>query len=124
MTFNQLSYNKAYALLAVAALVYVTAAWNNVGYYHADEHYQLIEFSGLKLGWNSEENLAWEYHSMIRPTFLVWVCYIILDLFKSLGVADPYKATEHGGSTSSYVATKVNCPTDGNRYYCETYFPC
>jgi len=32
--------------------------------------------------------------------------------------------TEHGGNTESYGATKVNCPTDGNKYYCETYFPC
>lgn len=32
--------------------------------------------------------------------------------------------TKSGGSTSSYQATKVNCPTDGNKYSCTPYFPC
>lgn len=90
MIFNLIQGYKMYFLLVLATLVYVTAAWFNVGYYHADEHYQLIEFSGLKLGWNSEENLAWEYHSMIRPTFQVWCCYLVLGFFKTLGTDDPY----------------------------------
>lgn len=90
MISNKLHSNIFYVLIAVATLVYITAAWYNVGYHHADEHYQLIEFSGLKLGWNSEKNLAWEYHSMIRPTFQVWVCYLILGSSQAMGVADPY----------------------------------
>lgn len=32
--------------------------------------------------------------------------------------------TETGGSTGSYIATKVNCPTDGKNYSCTEYFPC
>jgi len=32
--------------------------------------------------------------------------------------------TKSGGTTGSYQATKVNCPTDGNKYNCTSYFPC
>lgn len=90
MRFNQFQDNRVSILLIITAIVYIIAAWYNVGYYHADEHYQLIEFSGLKLGWNDKHNLAWEFHSMIRPTFQVWVCYLVLGFFKILGIGDPY----------------------------------
>ncbi|MGJ1395465.1 MULTISPECIES: hypothetical protein [Sphingobacterium] len=81
---------KVSILLIIAAIVYIISAWYNIGYYHADEHYQLIEFSGLKLGWNNKNNLAWEFHSMIRPSFQVWVCYLLFGFFNILGISDPY----------------------------------
>ena len=88
--YNLFNTMKVSILLIIAAIVYIISAWYNIGYYHADEHYQLIEFSGLKLGWNNKNNLAWEFHSMIRPSFQVWVCYLLFGFFNILGISDPY----------------------------------
>ena len=33
-----------------AALVFMLTAWFSTGYNHFDEHFQVIEFAGLKLG--------------------------------------------------------------------------
>ena len=46
--FFQTSFYKG--IIALAIVIYGITAWNSHGYYHADEHYQIIEFAGEKLG--------------------------------------------------------------------------
>lgn len=50
-----------------AVVLFITALFS-VGAYHADEHYQILEFAGLKLGLTSAENLPWEFHYQMRQT--------------------------------------------------------
>jgi len=38
----------------LAALAFFIAALFSVGYHHFDEHFQIMEFAGLKLGLNQE----------------------------------------------------------------------
>ena len=58
--------------------MYSVIAWCADGYFHPDEHYQLIEFSGLKTGHTLEEDLAWEYKEQMRPTLQPWITYFVL----------------------------------------------
>lgn len=71
-------------------VIYTLAAYLNMGYFHPDEHYQIIEFAGLKLGWNRPQDMAWEYASLIRSTIQPWLCIVIFKVLCWLGVKNPY----------------------------------
>lgn len=78
------------SLFFIVAGVYIFMAWSSNGYYHADEHYQLIEFAGLKLGTNSSADLPWEFKEQMRPAFQPVIAYFVLSLLKVLNINDPY----------------------------------
>ena len=55
---------KSFAILALAL---IATAWTSYGYFELDEHFQIIEFAGSKLGIVPTQNLPWEYEAGIRP---------------------------------------------------------
>ena len=75
---------------AVALLVYLFTAYNSHGYYHADEHYQIVEFSGIKLGTHTPSDLPWEYEAKLRPALQPTICVGVFSLLKGIGVDNPY----------------------------------
>ena len=77
----------------MSVIIYCAIAWNSTGYYDSDEHYQIIEFAGSKLGLASEQNLAWEYHSQIRPTLQPTLCYIVFKALQTFSINNPYQQT-------------------------------
>ena len=81
----------ARAFFAFVILIYIVIACNSSGYYHWDEHYQIIEFANYKLGHAKLDDLAWEYKAHIRPSFQPVLCLSIFKLFISIGIADPYR---------------------------------
>jgi GPI mannosyltransferase 3 len=76
-----------------ACVVYLVTAINSNGYYHPDEHYQVIEFANFKLGHTSADELAWEYKAQIRSAIQPAVCYVVWKGLKSAGIQDPYLLT-------------------------------
>lgn len=62
----------------LALIAYSIVAFYTEGYFHPDEHYQLIEFAGSKTGHTKEKDLAWEYQEQMRPTLQPWIAYITL----------------------------------------------
>jgi phosphatidylinositol glycan class B len=74
----------------ISIVFLVLASIFSVGYHQFDEHFQILEFAGLKLGLTIPENLPWEYHEQIRssmqPTIAVFI-YRILDL---IGMGNPF----------------------------------
>jgi len=77
-------------ITVVALLVYLFTAFNSHGYYHADEHYQIVEFSGIKLGTHTASDLAWEYEAKLRPAIQPTICFLVFKTLKSVGVENPY----------------------------------
>ncbi len=73
-----------------AAVVYIITALNSHGYYHADEHYQIIEFAGLKLGTHTPDELAWEFGAQIRPALQPTICFSTLKIMSILDISNPY----------------------------------
>ena len=73
-----------------AVVVYLVTAYHSHGYYHADEHYQIIEFAGLKLGTHAPNELAWEYNAKIRPALQPTICFLLFEGFQVCGFTDPY----------------------------------
>ena len=74
----------------VAVIIYSVTAYNSHGFYHADEHYQIIEFAGLKLGTHTSDDLAWEFNAQIRSALQPAVGFLVLKSLTFLKVTDPY----------------------------------
>lgn len=77
-------------IACIVVTVYLLTATFSNGYHHPDEHFQLIEFAGLKLGWNSASDLPWEYESRIRPALQPAIAYAVIGTLRLTGVESPY----------------------------------
>ena len=74
----------------VAALVFILTAWFSTGYNHFDEHFQVIEFAGLKLGLTEKANLPWEYKCMMRPAVQPLIVYSVYKAASVAGITNPF----------------------------------
>ncbi|PKP50627.1 MAG: hypothetical protein CVT92_14250 [Bacteroidetes bacterium HGW-Bacteroidetes-1] len=79
-----------FLIVVVSILIYFITAIHSHGYYHADEHYQLIEFAGIKSGTHTPEELAWEYNAQLRPTLQPTIGVGVLYLLRAVGLNNPY----------------------------------
>ncbi len=77
-------------VISLASILYVITAYNSIGFHHADEHYQIIEFARLKLGINTPSDLPWEFKAQIRPTLQPLICFYFFEAFEMLEINDPY----------------------------------
>jgi GPI mannosyltransferase 3 len=88
--FGTMSSQRAFLWGGLALLVAVVFS---TGFHHWDEHFQILEFAGWKLGITPEADLPWEFAAQLRPALqpmlVVWLCGF-LDLF---GTADPFILT-------------------------------
>ncbi|HEX3999438.1 MAG TPA: hypothetical protein VHX65_12880, partial [Pirellulales bacterium] len=74
----------------VSLLLIAVAAYNSYGFYQFDEHYQVVEFAGYKLGKTPENALAWEYRAQIRPWLQPGVYYVAARALIAAGVENPF----------------------------------
>ena len=84
---QEIAVNRIYIL---GALVFILTAWFSVGYNHFDEHFQIIEFAGLKLGLTEKINLPWEYKCMMRPALQPLVVFSVYKTMSAAGVTNPF----------------------------------
>lgn len=81
MNFLNVNYFKDRGLLILLMmLLYFITAINSNGFYFADEHFQIIEFSNFLLGNNLESDLAWEYNAKIRSAIQPFIGFYLLKL--------------------------------------------
>lgn len=57
----------------------VTTAYFSIGFFHGDEHFQLLEFANYLSGKTPVDHLAWEFNSQIRPSFQVWIAHFAIE---------------------------------------------
>lgn len=74
----------------LAVLVYFITALNSHGYYHADEHYQILEFAQYIDGSNSAEHLAWEFEARIRSAVQPVIAFLVFKILSVFSIIDPY----------------------------------
>lgn len=74
-------------------LAHVLAAIVSTGYHHADEHFQILEPLGWKLGFYGPQDLAWEFTEQIRPGLQIGLGYGIAKILLWLGVYNPFTLT-------------------------------
>jgi GPI mannosyltransferase 3 len=70
----------------------VICAWCSMGMYHADEHYQVLEFCNYKLGYTSPNSysLPWEFYDKIRASLLPDIGYVIGKILGWCGLYNPF----------------------------------
>jgi len=77
------------SLLILTGVTIVTAWFSNT-FYFPDEHYQVLEFMGLKLGITPASELPWEFAARIRPWFQPLVYFLIASPLRALGMTDMF----------------------------------
>ena len=82
----------AFALGFTIVAVVITAI-NSVGYHHADEHYQIIEFANYFLGNVPANDLPWEFKARIRPSVQPLIAAGFFKTLNLLGLNDPFVLT-------------------------------
>ncbi len=76
--------------LAVSLALHLVVAYRSQGFYQCDEHYQVLEFLGTKLGSSSVEKLPWEYAARLRSWLLPALFLAPAQGATLLGMRDPF----------------------------------
>ena len=79
------------SVCVLGAFVLLVAALFSEGYHHFDEHFQILEFAGYKLGYTPLESLPWEYHFRTRSTIQPSLAVVIHKSISWLGNDDPFR---------------------------------
>ena len=74
----------------IALAFHLIAAIFSTGFHHFDEHFQILEFLGSKMGTTPIETLPWEYHERVRPWIQVWIYAGFYKFFSFFGVTSHY----------------------------------
>jgi len=82
--------NKERQICVFSVTLLVLASFFSVGYHHFDEHFQILEFAGLKLGLTTANDLPWEYHNQMRPAFQPAITVIIYKILCVFGLQNPF----------------------------------
>jgi len=77
-------------VLALSLVVHLVVAQRSKGFYQCDEHYQVLEFLGTKLGMSRVDRLPWEYAERMRSWLLPAMFLLPVRLAALLGVRDPF----------------------------------
>jgi phosphatidylinositol glycan class B len=83
-------YLKYRKLIIIGIVVHLITALFSVGYYHVDEHFQVLEFTSLKLGLTEEENLPWEYQALLRPSLQPAIAFILIKAVNIVNLDNPF----------------------------------
>ncbi|UTW64173.1 hypothetical protein KFE98_08555 [bacterium SCSIO 12741] len=74
----------------IAIVVYALAAWFSVGYFHPDEHHQLLEFAATQLDLREAQTLPWEFEQQMRPTLQVYIVVAVYKVMDVIGLGNPF----------------------------------
>jgi phosphatidylinositol glycan class B len=77
------------ACLALSFALHVTAAVFSVGFHHADEHFQILEFANAKLGRSATSELPWEYAAKNRSWFQPAIAVAAVRAMQTVGIEGP-----------------------------------
>ena len=74
-------------------LFLLLTAYQNQGYWHPDEHFQILEFANFKAGLTPESMLPWEFAAKIRPWTLPAATLVVLQTLRGLHIYSPVTQT-------------------------------
>ena len=76
--------------MALALLLILVAAVRSEGFHHPDEHFQVLELAGAKLGLTPWSALPWEYEFRMRPWLQPALYTLMARGLGRVGVGDPF----------------------------------
>lgn len=71
-------------------ILIVSAAWFTKGYFHPDEHFQLLEFANWKAGFTPAEDLTWEFSEKMRPALQPVIAWLFIAGSRAAGLFNPF----------------------------------
>ncbi|MFZ1693988.1 MAG: hypothetical protein WAT74_12380 [Flavobacteriales bacterium] len=74
----------------MGVLALLCAAIFSEGVHHADEHYQILEFAGWKLGITPADQLPWEFAERMRPALQPAIAVLVHRTLALFGEPDPF----------------------------------
>jgi phosphatidylinositol glycan class B len=77
-------------IIFLAIVIFGVTAYKSHGYYHPDEHYQIIEFARHKLGLTALNDLPWEFKAHVRSSIQPLIVLVLLKAIASFGIEDPH----------------------------------
>ena len=77
-------------LILSALLIYLITAYFSIGYYHPDEHFQILEFCNYKLGNIPAQKLSWEFHEQIRPALQPVIAMAAIKILNTVSIYNPF----------------------------------
>jgi phosphatidylinositol glycan class B len=77
------------SLIILTAILIVTA-WFSELFYFPDEHYQVLEFMGYKLGITPAADLPWEFAARIRPWTQPFLYFLVAKPLLWMGLHDMF----------------------------------
>jgi len=87
-------FNSSYRnIFILSLLVFLFTSFFSIGYYHPDEHFQILEFCNYKLGNSTDADLPWEFHERIRPTLLPSIGVLLIKCMNIAGIYNPFTYT-------------------------------
>ena len=93
MTTKPAIFRGKYLITIIAAVaIFIVTAVSNYGYYNPDEHYQIVEYAGIKTA-SFDPKISWEYEAQIRPMLQPTICAAFLKVFSWLSISDPFVQT-------------------------------
>ncbi|MCX6250999.1 MAG: hypothetical protein NTX61_09615 [Bacteroidetes bacterium] len=88
--FRKFSPVKPGSVYLFSGIVLFLTALLSVGYYHPDEHFQILEFAGYKLNLTDKINLPWEFYRQMRPSIQPVLVIIVYKIFGLFGMVNPF----------------------------------
>ncbi|HIF50423.1 MAG TPA: hypothetical protein EYQ42_02620 [Thiotrichaceae bacterium] len=76
--------------LIFAVFIYLLAAWSSVGHYHDDEYYQILDFTALKLGFEMQNAVMWEYEAGVRSGLQPLIAFLVVKAMMSIDITSPF----------------------------------
>ncbi|MGV3596615.1 MAG: hypothetical protein ACO1PI_02040 [Bacteroidota bacterium] len=89
--FTQNGYANSFMLFSL--LTHTLAAIVSTGFHHADEHFQLLEPLGWKLGFYGSDDLAWEFTDKIRSGLQIMLGWIVGKTMLAAEAYSPFMLT-------------------------------
>ena len=94
VTFMPMEFQKLERrIIAISICAFFLAAIFSTGYHHFDEHFQILEFAGLKLGLAQAENLPWEFEEQMRPAIQPALTVLFYKILSAVGMNSPFTFT-------------------------------
>ncbi len=85
----------------IGIILHLVAAYYSIGYYSADEHYQII--GPLEKLLDIENTLTWEFEWKIRPWIQPYFYFYITKIINLININDPYVIIFYLRLTSSII---------------------
>lgn len=84
-------FNSKYAPYFIAGLVLtILCAWFSIGFYHIDEHVQVLELASWRMGITPGASLPWEFREQVRSSLLPSIVLAVSKILGWIGWYNPF----------------------------------